>query len=133
MSDLDEEIMLTREEEIGDIAADLVSIEQNYQFISRLFSLEAGKWLDVFSACADIPIARDRLDKVLSSSGMNLGSSSVNLFALWMDYPEMTSDEVEGDKFVVIFFFTDLFHWSRHAVFNKDYFIERWAEIASKA
>ena len=125
MSEIDVKIELSSEEELLDVATDLVCMEQNYKFISRLLSLESGTWINVFNACVDLPIARNRLDKVLSSSGEKL-------YAMWMEFPELTDEEKEDDDFVVIFFYTDYVHTSTCATFNRGYFIERWAEMELK-
>jgi len=107
---------LSEDDELLGISADLVSLDENHPFITRLFSLNAGQWLDVLSASFDLSKTQKRLRELkLQSDG--------NMYAAWLEYPQQQETLDESESCVIVFF-TDVDHWITSAVFNKQYFTE---------
>ncbi len=110
-------VILSEDDELSEITADLVTLRQNLPFLERLFSLEAGRWLDISVSCADLSEVQKRLQEVWNTSYPDEA-----LFATWLLAPDDDSE----DDFCVIFFWTIIGHWSTNVVYNRSYFLEKY-------
>ncbi len=93
------------EHQLSDITADLVELEENKPFLERLFSIEAGRWVDAGCLC-------DGLTQKLKE-----GRAQVT----WLDYP----DAAHGKGYCLIIFFSEELHWSNVALYNKQWFLRK--------
>lgn len=111
-----EDVELTIEEELSDILADLVSFDENENFLKKLFEKEAGKWADLYSLCPNLNDIEGRIEQVEKMLGNKV-------WAMWTPYPEL--EPVQESIFCVISFFVGRFGyflWSSSAIFNKSNF-----------
>jgi hypothetical protein len=111
-------IALSEDDELSSITADLVVLSKNLPFLKRLFTLEAGKWLDISVSCNDLPEVQQQLQKTWNDS-----EPDEALFATWILSPDADESDDEDD-FCVIFFWTIIGHWSTNIVYNRSYFLE---------
>jgi hypothetical protein len=102
-------------DELANFTADLLSFSQNEPFLHKLFSAEAGHWVNVFSLC----ISLENLERTIEQLQKNLDGS---LFATWLDYP----DPVGNEDFCTIIFFAPDLMWSNTAVYHKQRFMRQW-------
>ncbi len=106
---------MTKEEQLADITADLVELEANHPFLARLFSLPAGMWEEVTILCDDLPQIKDQI-KQLQKYSTDI------LQVTWLDYPYSTS----GKGYCVIIFFAEVLHWNSVALYNKQWFLQKF-------
>lgn len=105
------------ESQLSDITADLVELEENSAFLERLFSHKAGKWVDAFSLCNGLTPIRGRLEKLKEET----------VRVTWLDYP----DAAHGKGYCLIIFFSEELHWSNVALYNKQWFLQKFAHRTS--
>jgi hypothetical protein len=99
--------MRNKENQLSDITADLVELEENGVFLERLFSLEAGQWVDAASLCNGV--TQKLQDGVVQVT--------------WLDYP----NAAHGKGYCIIIFFAEEYHWSNVALYNKKWFLQKLA------
>lgn len=110
----EEDADLSVEEELNDLAADLVSFKRYSAFLERLFAQNHGTWNKLETLCRGIKDIEQRLfdwqeaDTVIESVRVT-----------WLDYPESSN----GGEYSVIIFFCENPHWITDAVYNKQRFL----------
>jgi hypothetical protein len=95
------------ENQLSDLTADLVELEEHTLFLKRLFSTEAGRWTGLstlYQECAE------KLD-------------AVAVQVTWLDYPDASN----GYEYCLIVFFSEELHWSNVALYNRQWFLRRYA------
>jgi hypothetical protein len=102
---------MNREEMLADVAADLVSIKQNRDFVRRLFRTEAGRWASVPTLCEGLPETAQRLKELEALA-------EGELLATWLDFPI----SLHGSGYCLIIFYLEELNWSNVAIFNKRVF-----------
>lgn len=105
------------ENKISDITADLVELEENSAFLERLFSIEAGKWVDAVSLCKGLTQIKGQLEKLKEET----------MRVTWLDYP----DAAHGKGYCLIIFFSEELHWSSVALYNKQWFLRKFVRRMS--
>lgn len=101
------------EDRLSDITADLVELEENSAFLERLFSVEAGRWVDVAPLCSGLTEIERQLEELRESF-------DVPLQVTWLNSPK----SVYGNGYCVIIFFSEELHWSNAALYNKQWFLQ---------
>ena len=105
------------ENKLSDITADLVELEENSAFLERLFSIEAGKWVDAVSLCKGLTQIKGQLEKLKEET----------MRVTWLDYP----DAAHGKGYCLIIFFSEELHWSSVALYNKRWFLRKFVRRMS--
>jgi hypothetical protein len=105
---------MTIEDELSDIAADLVSLKENHPFLRRLFSVDPGHWVALAGTCRDIALLGKRL------SEPDIADVAPNV--TWADYPM----SLHGGGYCTIIFFAESVGWYKLALFNKGHFEEAY-------
>ena len=60
----EENLEMELEEKLSSITADLVEFESNSQFLERLFSEDAGKWIEIESLCSGLKEIESQLKEL---------------------------------------------------------------------
>ena len=107
---------MTPEDQLADVTAGLITLEENEIFLERLFYSRAGEWLDVESLC----IGLTRIEGQLKSL---LDSLEGTLHVTWLEYPH----SAYGEGYCVIVFFLESLHWSNVALYNRQRFLDNLA------
>jgi hypothetical protein len=97
---------------LSNISADLLAFKENGIFLKRLFSMEAGKWVDLDHMCRNLPKIEDQLKKLRKSFKGKLKLT-------WLDYP----DPAYGKGYCLIIFFSEELNWHNVAIYNKQHFL----------
>jgi hypothetical protein len=111
----EDEIELSVEEELNDLAADLVSFKRYSPFLERLFSQSYGTWNVLEHLCSGIKDIEQRF-----SDWEEAGTVVESVRVAWLDYPESSY----GGQFCVIIFFCENPHWITDAIYNKKRFLK---------
>lgn len=109
------------EDRLSCLTADLVEFESNSLFLQRLFSIDAGKWVEVGPLCSDlrqVEVQLRELREVLEGE----------LRVTWLEYP----DAANGAGYCLILFFVEALHWNNLALYNKQLFMRKTVDRASK-
>ncbi|WP_017660870.1 hypothetical protein [Baaleninema simplex] len=104
---------LSVEENLSDIAAELLSSRRNEDFLERLFSVESGKWIDMPPLCKGLI----EIEEQLEEAGKSFREAPQ---VTWLPY----SSPCYEQGFCIIIFFVEDLHWSSVALYNKNYFHE---------
>jgi hypothetical protein len=104
-------MQMTLEDDLTDITADLVQLEENSPFLERLFSLQAGVWEDAAVLCHDLGHRKDQIEQLQKQLPGKLQVT-------WIEYPK----SAYGSGYCVIIFFAEELHWSNVALYNKAWF-----------
>lgn len=115
---LDESLEMSLEDELSNLTADLVTLEINYPFLNRLFSVESGKWVELESLCIDLNEIKAELVEMKKSFQGTIRVS-------WLEYP----DAVCGEGFCTIIFFVEALHWSNLALYNQQLFFKKFCRV----
>lgn len=105
---------MEREERLADLAADLVSIQQNELMLERLFEAQPGQWVDIDSLVGGLPPVAHQLDEMAE-----LADGTIRV--TWLDYPQ----SLNGPGYCLILFFLEELLWSHVAVYNKGRFQQK--------
>ncbi|MBZ8182239.1 hypothetical protein [Oscillatoria salina] len=98
------------EDELSCLTADLVEFECNLPFLEKLFSTEAGKWVEISLLCQGLQEIEKQLKQVQKSfDGI--------IQVAWLEYPQIP------DYCLIIFFVEDLF-WNNLALYNQEKFLQ---------
>lgn len=100
------------EDELADIAADLVEFEENSLFLSRLFAAAVGQWLEVISLC-------DGLERVANQLTELNDLCEGTLKVTWLEHP------ISGSGYSLILFYMEELHWNSLALYNKQLFLQK--------
>lgn len=104
------------EDILSGITADLVGYESNSLFLKRLFSEEAGKWIEIEPLCSGLKKIESQLEQLKESF-------EESLRVTWLDYPASY-----GEGFCIIIFFVEALHWNNLALYNKQLFLKKLAD-----
>lgn len=110
-----EEEEISVEEELNDLAADLVSFKRYSTFLERLFSQNDGKWHKLEVLCSGIKDIEQRF-----IDWRDAGSLVESVQVAWLDYP----NESLQRQYCVIIFFCENPHWITDAIYNKRRFLK---------
>lgn len=105
------------EDRLSCITSDLVSMKSNSPFLKRLFSQNAGKWIEIESLCSSLKEIETQLEKLRE---LFKGTLRVT----WLTYPEAAV----GEGYCLIIFFVEALHWSNLALYNKELFLSQFAQ-----
>ena len=105
------------ENKLADITAALVELEENSTFLGRLFSIEAGKWVDAVSLCKGLTQIKGKQKKLKEET----------VRVTWLDYP----DVAHGNGYCLIIFFSEELYWSSVALYNKQWFLRKFVRRMS--
>ncbi len=108
---------LELEDRLSSLTADLVEFESNDLFLERLFSEEAGKWIEIESLCSKLQEIEGQFEELRKSF-------EGTLQVTWLDYPSVAY----GGGYCLIIFFVEALHWSNLALYNKQLFIRKLAQ-----
>lgn len=111
----EDDIELSIEEELNDLAADLVSFKRYSPFLERLFSISPGTWSKLENLCSGIKDIEQRL-----IDWQEAGTVVESVCVAWLDYPESSY----GGEYCVIVFFCENPHWITDAIYNKQRFLK---------
>lgn len=111
----EDDIELSVEEELNDLAADLVSFKRYSPFLERLFSQSPGTWNKLETLCSGIKDIEQRF-----IDWQEAGTVIESVRVAWLDYPESSY----GGEYCVIIFFCENPHWITDAIYNKQRFLK---------
>ena len=111
----EEDITISVEEQLNDLAADLVSFKRYNTFLERLFSQNDGKWHKLEALCNGIKDIEQRFIDLRDA-----GSLVESVRVAWLDY----RNESLQKKYCVIIFFCENPHWITDAIYNKRRFLK---------
>lgn len=103
------------EDRLSSITADLVEVEKNSAFLERLFSVDAGRWINIAPLCSGLNEIEGQLEEFRESFEKTLRVT-------WLDYPEAAY----GKGYCIIVFFVEALHWSNVALYNKQLFLSKF-------
>ena len=101
------------EDKLSEITADLVEFEENTLFLERLFSVEAGRWIEVAPLCNGLTEEVEEQLEALEES------FQTPLQVAWLNSPK----SAYGSGYCLIIFFLEDLHWSNVALYNKQWFL----------
>lgn len=113
----EENLEMELEDKLSSITADLVEFESNSQFLERLFSEEAGKWIEIEPLCNGLKEIESQLEELRESV-------EGTLQVTWLDYP----NAAYGEGYCIIIFFVEALHWSNLALYNKQLFLRKLSQ-----
>lgn len=108
---LEDGLEMEVEDILSSITADLLEFESNRLFLDRLFSEEAGKWLEIAPLCEGLVEIESQLEELRASF-------EGRLRVIWLDYP----DAAAGEGYCLIVFFVEELMWSNLSIYNQKYF-----------
>lgn len=110
-TDLAEDLELEVEDILSNITSDLVADRSNSPFLERLFSIDAGKWVELESLCQELK----QIEKQFAELKTEF---NVTIKVTWLDYPVSAC----GEGFCTILFFVESLHWHNLALYNQQLF-----------
>jgi hypothetical protein len=115
---------LELEDKLLDITTELVSINNNSLFLERLFSQDAGQWIEIESLCSGIREIETQLEELRELFAACFPERIGTLRVTWLDYPNTTL----GEACYMIIFFLEALHWSNVALYSKALFLRKSAQ-----
>lgn len=115
---LEENLEIELEDILSGIAGDLVAYKSNSLFLDRLFTQQAGKWIEIEPLCSSLNQIENQLKELRESFD---GEIRVT----WIDYPNY------GELDCAIVFFVEDLLWSNVALYNKQLFFEKLSHTTS--
>ena len=97
------------EENLSNVAADLLSERRFEPFVRRLFAVQPGVWQGVASCCSGLPILPKFAVEVFSEH-------SETFLVSYLPWPGIP----DGDPYALVFFVHADNYWSTTALYNRD-------------
>lgn len=96
------------EDLFSNITADLVEYKAHEPFINRLFSHQAGIWLEIADLVQDLPDIKAQLQEINERYDGNFQVS-------WLEGP----DGIDSTGYCLMVFLADTLQWTNVAIYNK--------------
>ncbi|XWK86584.1 MAG: hypothetical protein U7127_20560 [Phormidium sp.] len=112
-TDLAEDLELEVEDILSNITSDLVADRSNSPFLERLFSIDAGKWVELEPLCQELK----QIEKQFAELKTEFNAT---IKVTWLDYPVSAC----GEGFCTILFFVESLHWSNLALYNQNHLMK---------
>lgn len=104
--------VLSDEDKLSDISADLLEFDRYEAFLERLFAQPPGEWLSLASACEGVDDIMQRVNEL--ASRYDTGPQ-----VMWANYPA----ELNRRGYCIIVFFAEGPDWRSVAVYNKNRYL----------
>jgi hypothetical protein len=98
---------LELEDELLDLTADLLALKDNQSFVSALFEVPSGQWLNVGEMLSGRPAVQEQLRELET---MSQGQLQV----VWLPHPETSA------AYSLVLFFMESIGWDNLAVYHRE-------------
>jgi hypothetical protein len=98
---------LELEDELLDLTADLLALKANQSFVSALFEVPSGQWLNVGEMLSERPEMHQQLRELETIS-------QGQLQVVWLQHPETSA------AYSLVLFFMESLGWDNLAVYHRE-------------